>query len=185
MPLPLPTAPSRLHIAALAGAFTDVLHDWLGAADFEAMRQGNRAHRGTTTCASHDHCDANMAMLEAFQRTFGQDPRLEDQPDGAEGLDIALWNAAWSLASAVWLTAPGRTAAPAFHHTLQVKLSDQNGDSISSLAELIEDLSPTTSRTRLAQIEHDLLTRGICQGGGGAEPIWTLTLLPPPAEVRR
>lgn len=185
MPIPLPVSPSRLHVAALAGAFTDVLHDWLGPADFEAMRLANRRYRGSTTCASHDYCDANMAMLEAFQSTFGADPRIADQADGREGPDIALWNAAWALASATWLTAPGRGSTPAFHHTLLVNLSDQNGDSVSSLAELIEDLAPTTSAEALARIENALLVQGLCQGGGGAEPIWTITLLQPPPEVRR
>ena len=185
MPLSLATPPSRIHVAALAGAFTDVLQDWLTPAQFEAMRARNRRHRGTTTCASHDDCDANMAMIEAFQTTFGAEPRLADQDDGAEGPDIALWNAAWSLAKVIWLTAPGRTAAPAFHHTLLVKLSDHHGDSVSSLAELLEDLASTASLQELARIEHALITHGSCQGGGGAEPIWTISLLPPSPEVGR
>jgi hypothetical protein len=183
MPLSLATPPSRVHVAALAGAFTDVLQDWLSPPELEAMRVANRRFRGTSTCASHDYCDANMAMLDAFQSTFGAEPRIADQPDGGQGPDIALWNAAWSLASKVWLTAPGRTATPAFHHTLLVKLSDHHGDSVSSLSELLEDLSPTTSATRLAAIENDVLTSGVCQGGGGAEPVWTITLIQPTDDI--
>lgn len=185
MPLTLSTPPSRLQVAALAGAFTDILDDWLGPARFAAMREANRAHRGTTTCASHDHCDANMAMLEAFQTTFGQDPRLEDQPDGGEGLDIGLWNAAWALASTTWLTAPGRSSVPAFHHTLMVKLSDHHGDSITSLAELIEDLSSSASPLILGELEAALLGRGTFQGGYGAEPVWTVTLVQSASDAPR
>lgn len=44
------------------------------------------------TCATHDYCDANEIMQEAFLKCVGCMPDLED--DG----DVALWNGAWDAA---------------------------------------------------------------------------------------
>jgi hypothetical protein len=45
-------------------------------------------------CATHNFCDANVVMLEAFECTFGRDPLVGEMTDE----DFALINDAWSLA---------------------------------------------------------------------------------------
>lgn len=70
-------------------------------------------------CASHDVCDANMVMLQAFENVIGREPVMSwetlpnGQPDGATEAakaalaetDNALWNAAWAIAKRDYLTA--------------------------------------------------------------------------------
>lgn len=82
-------------IETLANAFGRVLRTWLDASEMATVIQRNRTPEyGRYICASHDFCDANMAMAQAFMEAFGREPDV----DGDE--DVALWNAAWSLAKA-------------------------------------------------------------------------------------
>lgn len=48
----------------------------------------------SNVCASHDHCDANMPMSEAFAEVMGREIDLQNQDE------IALWNEAWRIAKA-------------------------------------------------------------------------------------
>jgi len=62
-------------------------------------------------CATHDFCDANMVMLEAFEQVIGREPAFLEGTDEAgnhspEGdADMRLWGAAWNHAKAAHLTA--------------------------------------------------------------------------------
>lgn len=94
-------------IEKLAKAFADQLLADIGPDNFAAVRAANvTAEAGV--CASHDYCDANMTMLEAFTATFGRQPAMlentgEDDPH--IDIDVGLWNGAWDHAKAVYLTA--------------------------------------------------------------------------------
>ncbi len=44
------------------------------------------------SCASHDFCDANMPMAEAFEASTGK------EVDPSSETDARLWNAAWEAA---------------------------------------------------------------------------------------
>jgi hypothetical protein len=79
-------------VALLARQFADVLHVWLTPAEFAEMQRRNRTPKYDKHCASHDFCDANIAMEDAFKRTFGREPNLESDTD------IDLWNKAWDVA---------------------------------------------------------------------------------------
>ncbi len=91
---------------AVAAQFCAVLREWLTPEQLaEAVRLN--AERNDGSCATHDYCDANMAMDEAFARCGG--PRATDTGrDLEEGEDrqlacmsdecLAVWEAAWSLA---------------------------------------------------------------------------------------
>lgn len=105
-------------VQALAGAFADVLVEWLGDEEFAEMKATNATpeYAGSDMCASHDYCDANMAMDAAWKRVIGRSPEVswETKPDGtavdpeAERLALAdcdMWNDAWKVAKAGWLTA--------------------------------------------------------------------------------
>lgn len=96
-------------IGYLAGAFVDVLWEQLSDDELQQVKERNKeeafeaGYRSKTeqrsVCHSHDFCDANMAMDEAFRRCFGREPDLEGNDD------TALWNAAWEIATIGWLTA--------------------------------------------------------------------------------
>jgi hypothetical protein len=85
-------------VILLARQFADVLQEWLTPAEFEEMQRRNKMRMHENACASHDFCDANMAMEDAFRRTFGREPNLQDDTD------IDVWNNAWDAAKKNWLS---------------------------------------------------------------------------------
>jgi hypothetical protein len=89
---------------AIAKAFADALRDDLTPEQWEAMRARNASPEyGPDVCASHDFCDANMVMQEAWQGVIGREFLPDDAPP-AEA-DCALWGLAWGIARAEYLTA--------------------------------------------------------------------------------
>ncbi len=88
-------------IRALADAFAALVKKAL-ASDLAEIKARNAIYDGAV-CATHDFCDANMLMAEAFAATIGR-PLLPDDGPMAEA-DAALWNAAWSIAKREHLTA--------------------------------------------------------------------------------
>ncbi len=76
--------------------FSRVLKEWLTADEMrEVIRANNNSSDGPFSpwCASHDYCDANEAMLEAFENYFGREPEL----NGDDGYTI---DEAWFIAKA-------------------------------------------------------------------------------------
>lgn len=106
----------------IAKAFADVLGDWLTANQWAEMQRRNASpNRVEGVCHSHDFCDSNMAMAEAFESVTGREPAssYETHYDAATGqhvaddpaeeaqcvTDSALWNAAWNIAKPRYFTA--------------------------------------------------------------------------------
>ncbi len=88
----------RKTIEKVGDKFAETLKQWLTEDEFAAVKRTN-LHRKDGSCASHDYCDANMAMDVAMGH-FGffyvqSDPNLH----------VDLWNAAWDYAKAKHLTA--------------------------------------------------------------------------------
>lgn len=80
----------------LARTFCRVMNEWLNPVQMDAVRERNRTtHADSTVCATHDFCDANMAMLQAWQECTGG-----DEIDTNDEAQAAVWNAAWTLAKA-------------------------------------------------------------------------------------
>lgn len=81
---------------ALAQAFGNVIREWLTP---EQLRRANRDNKtydyDPEVCASHDYCDSNMAMLEAWCELLGID---EDDVDVCDDTMHGLWNEAWLIA---------------------------------------------------------------------------------------
>lgn len=78
----------------LADRFAAVLREWLTPGEWEAMRAANGAETDPGICHSHDYCDANMAMHQAFS-----DHAPELMSDGVVGEDaVPVWNTAWEIA---------------------------------------------------------------------------------------
>lgn len=104
--------------AALGVQFAMVLREWLTPQEMAQVRQRNavdpQAKAGI--CHSHDFCDANMAMLEAFRVIHRREPHYEGDVDEAgythtsedTERDFAAMGRAWDFAKRVYLTArPG------------------------------------------------------------------------------
>lgn len=79
----------------IAMMFADKLKEALTFAEFEQMLTRNKEDQwDSPVCHSHDFCDANMVMAEAWQDFFGQEPDLDND------YEIETWNEAWIIAKA-------------------------------------------------------------------------------------
>lgn len=83
----------------IAARFALVLQDWLSPSEWETMRQRN-LDTPPDACASHDYCDANVAMDMAIRSVM----RVPEMDADDERL-VRLWNGAWGVAKASRLTA--------------------------------------------------------------------------------
>lgn len=73
---------------AIAKAFDAELRGEISAETYAEVIRRNRTAKYDCACASHDFCDANMPMLEAYKRVTGR--RF---PDTEAEMDT--WNRAW------------------------------------------------------------------------------------------
>lgn len=82
----------RSAVERLSSAFCEVLEHHLSRANIERAIELNRAEKNADVCHTHDFCDANMTMLEAWEWCFNRDF------DANNDKDLEVWNAAWDLA---------------------------------------------------------------------------------------
>jgi hypothetical protein len=111
----------------LAGEFTRILKSWAKPGEWETMVKDNAAEKDDGICHSHDFCDANMAMAEAFQKVHGRECVAND--DG----DIAKMTEAWDLAKSMWQDI---TARDSEYATAQAAISILKGCGIDAGWEL-------------------------------------------------
>lgn len=81
----------------LAQLFSLKLHKAITAEEMRTVLARNNAQADMVNdpvCHSHDFCDANMVMFEAWQEMFGGDP------DTMDDADLAIWSEAWTIAKA-------------------------------------------------------------------------------------
>lgn len=91
----------------LAHQFAAELREQLTEEEFAQMRIDN-VGVAEGICASHDFCDANMPMDDAFEKVMGHRlPLGEETPEPYEAFatGAAIWNAAWKIATPTLLTA--------------------------------------------------------------------------------
>lgn len=91
----------------IAGKFVDILRQWAAEASVTSrhgndiwakMLADNTAETDPHICHSHDWCDANMAMDEAFRAlSIDHEERWGEDWASAEAAG-ALWNTAWGIA---------------------------------------------------------------------------------------
>jgi len=77
----------------VADRFRAVILDWLGPDTCRAVDRTN-ATLGPAFCATHDHCDANMAMDKAMKDLGVYD----DDDDAFTDVVTDLWDKAWDMA---------------------------------------------------------------------------------------
>lgn len=91
----------------LATEFTTRLRHALTDDEWAEMRRRNAAYGDPAICASHDFCDANVVMDEAFRAVTGHS--IGDREEAGEGgitvEESTLWNRAWDIAKERDLTA--------------------------------------------------------------------------------
>ena len=85
----------------LARYFSIVLRQWLTDSEISQINAANAASGyDASTCASHDNCDANMAMLEAVSNAISI-PVDDIDIDVSNSQFCEMVNAAWSIAKQV------------------------------------------------------------------------------------
>src|SRR5262249_10322342 len=79
--------------------FVALLRDELKPNEWREMLRRNATpeYDKTSCCASHDFCDANLVMADAFEEHVGRAVHVADDDPFAEH-DTDLWNAAWESA---------------------------------------------------------------------------------------
>ena len=93
-------------IEKLAREFSRLLRRDLSDHEMSIVVTKNNGDSDTSCCHSHDFCDANMVMAEAFENVVGRLPTMTGEVERNPGLekqhqqDFDLWNAAWSMAKA-------------------------------------------------------------------------------------
>lgn len=89
---------------ALAEAFSAILKAWLSPEEMALVRARNSENPGDESCASHDFCDANEAMLAAFRQVMAREPLWPFDVEAGRATeaeseaDQHLMNEAWSVA---------------------------------------------------------------------------------------
>lgn len=78
----------------LAREFGSRIQEALTPHQFRDMVDRNKAEAFDTVCHSHDFCDANVYMAEAFEAVMGR------ENDVSCARDADLWNDAWTIAKA-------------------------------------------------------------------------------------
>ena len=81
-------------VTALAVSFSSILRGWLTADEIAECIAANAAETRQGVCHSHDYCDANEAMDEAFVTVLGFSPETSDEAMND------LWASAWAEAIA-------------------------------------------------------------------------------------
>ena len=87
-------APAGIEIK-IAREFCKNLREYLKPGELEEAARLNKeegADVSDQVCHSHDHCDANVFMGEAFETVTGREPSPNSDAD------CDLWNAAWARA---------------------------------------------------------------------------------------
>ena len=76
----------------LALTFSSILKNWLSKAEMKEVIELNKSETDEGVCHSHDFCDANEAMDEAFTQVLGRELDLQNEDDKT------IWNTAWNTA---------------------------------------------------------------------------------------
>lgn len=84
----------------IASTFSNVLREWLTPIQIAKVITRNLREHDDMVCHSHDFCDANEAMNEAFKRVLGRGMYLIDASATQEQKDddTDLWGEAWGIA---------------------------------------------------------------------------------------
>ena len=93
----------------LADTFRRVMLSWFEdePEKLVEMDRLNRDEYGPNVCASHDFCDANMAMVEAFeQRNLPKPYDFEEKTEAEQEASCLIWNEAWEIAKTRGFSTP-------------------------------------------------------------------------------
>ena len=102
-PAAILAARSERRAEKIAAEFVRILRSWATDEEWDAMLRDNAAEADSGVCHSHDFCDANMAMEEAFHNLGFKTCADIEEESAEKGVATDLWNAAWDAARAMSL----------------------------------------------------------------------------------
>lgn len=89
----------------LAREFSLKLRHYLSEHEMSQVVSLNESEEDPEICHSHDFCDANMIMYEAFIKLFDHScihlsslENIQELADKTSGV-VGIWNAAWTMAN--------------------------------------------------------------------------------------
>lgn len=86
--------PTTSQVPQIAQAFVRKLREYLSPEQWAEMAQLNREESNPDICHSHDFCDSNVFIADAFEEVMGREVDLQSEAD------VDLLNAAWDHAKA-------------------------------------------------------------------------------------
>lgn len=95
---------SKIDVELVAQKFVELLKNEIGSEKFSLVLASNREEVSPHVCHSHDFCDANMVMNEAFKASVGVDASEDINNETL----LAKWSSAWDYAKNVLM--PAETA---------------------------------------------------------------------------
>lgn len=78
----------------IAREFSSTIREWLTPEEMSEVLRKQREEPREGVCYTHDYCDANEAMYDAFQSVMRKPIDYDDEEE------VALWNEAWAHAVA-------------------------------------------------------------------------------------
>ena len=82
----------------LAAEFIQIIGWWLTGDELNAVRAKNTTPEYAGCCATHDYCDANMALLTAYLNVSDREGEDGAAAELLTDSGVALCNAAWAIA---------------------------------------------------------------------------------------
>ncbi len=92
-------------MGTLQAVFARRLEAEVGAERYALTIERNMTQPDSHICHSHDFCDANQIMLDAFEEVHGREANVGTDEDSAPDMDAmqAAWNA-WKAANGAHTT---------------------------------------------------------------------------------
>jgi len=78
----------------IARKFSDIIKSWLTPSELDEVILRNKEPKYAECCATHDFCEANMAMFDAMHAVLGVELEMENQDQEK------LFHEAWTAAKA-------------------------------------------------------------------------------------
>lgn len=80
-------------LSELSVNFSKILNEWLTQEEITSINQLNstQEYLESDSCASHEFCDSNQAMVEAFEKVYNR------EPDTRIDSDVEIINQAWAI----------------------------------------------------------------------------------------
>lgn len=75
----------------VGAAFESLLWQQLGEENYREVAERNRRETDPIICHTHDFCDANQVMMDAFEKALGREPDIQSPTD------MQVFDAAWAI----------------------------------------------------------------------------------------